>query len=268
MNTPSPQPLPLLPITAVIITRNAAHQLPACLDSLRFVQEMVVVDSGSEDATVALAVAAGARVQHQDWLGFGPQKQFAVTQAQFDWVLCLDADERISPELEVALRAAWEAGTKFTAYEMPRRNLFMGRWLRYGEGYPDRNLRFFDRRHARWSDHAVHEHVLASGAVGRLHGDLLHESADDLATYIAKQNRYTSLQAAQFMAQGKQAGVWRMTLSPILRFIKFYLIRLGFLDGLPGLTHILIGCMNSHLKYAKLRELRAASKRDSATHRA
>jgi len=135
---------------------------------------------------------------------------------------------------------------------MARCNRFMGHWLRHGEGYPDWSLRLFDRRHARWSDDPVHEKVLANARPARLSGDLLHESAETLDRYLDKQNRYTTLQAEAMRAAGKHASLVRLVLSPLARFIKFYVIRLGFLDGKAGLVHIAIGCMNSFNKYAKL----------------
>ena len=140
---------------------------------------------------------------------------------------------------------------------MPRSNRFLGRFLRHGEGFPDWSLRLFDRRHAQWSDDAVHEKVETTGPVGRLRSDavLLHHSADDLATYLDKQNRYTTLQADALFRAGERATWWRLLLSPALRFVKFYLFRLGFADGLPGLVHIAIGCFASFAKYAKLHAL-------------
>jgi len=131
----------------------------------------------------------------------------------------------------------------------------MGRWLKHGEGYPDLSVRLFDREHAGWSSDPVHEKVVAHGPVGQLNGDLLHESETGLADYIAKQNRYTSLHAEALYARGKRAGAARLLFSPLSRFVKFYFLRLGFLDGVPGLVHITIGCWNSFMKYAKLREL-------------
>ena len=245
---------PMPPISAVLITRNAASQLEACLDAVSFCDEILVVDSGSTDETVAIAQRRGARVIATHWRGFGPQKQFAVEQAGNDWVLCIDADERVSEPLRDAIRAAL-AAPAFTAYAFPRCNRFLGRYLRHGEGYPDWSLRLFDRRHARWSDDAVHEKVIADGAAGRLHGDLVHDSAETLEHYLEKQNRYTTLAAQAAHARGKQAGAAQLLLSPTLRFFKFYVLRLGFLDGVPGLIHILIGCGSSFLKYAKLRAM-------------
>lgn len=243
------------PLSAVVITLNAATHLRACLASVAFAQEIVVIDSGSSDATVAIAEAAGARVIRKTWQGFGKQKQFAVAQARNDWVLCLDADERVSDELRPAVMRAL-AAPAFNAYEMPRRNRFMGRWLQHGEGYPDFNLRLFHRHHAQWSDDEIHEHVVTTAVVGRLQGDLLHESETSLHDYIAKQNRYTSLQAQKLFAGGRRASHIRLWLNPLVRFIKFYFLRRGFLDGVPGFVHIAIGCQNSFLKYAKLRQLR------------
>ena len=239
------------PLSAVLITRNAASQLAECLVSVAFCDEILVVDSGSEDATVAIAGRHGARVIPSAWRGFGPQKQFAVEQASHDWVLCIDADERVSEPLRESIIAVLSAPT-FQAWRFARCNNFMGRYLRHGEGYPDWSLRLFDRRAARWSDDAVHEKVIAGGETGTLQGDLLHDSAESLETYFAKQNRYSSLAADAALARGERASVLRLLLSPLLRFIKFYVFRLGLLDGLPGLVHILVGCGASFAKYAKM----------------
>jgi glycosyltransferase involved in cell wall biosynthesis len=243
-----------LPLSVVLITHNAVAQLPECLASVAFADEVVVVDSGSGDGTAEVATRYGARVVEKEWLGFGPQKQFAVEQAAHDWVLCLDADERVSPELAASMVRALQAPAA-QVYRMARCNRFLGRWLRHGEGYPDWSPRLFDRRHARWSDDGVHEKVLYAVSPGTLEGDLLHESGEDLGRYLEKQNRYTALAAQELHRRGKRAGLAELALSPLLRFFKFYLLRLGFLDGLPGLVHISIGCMNSFMKYAKLIEL-------------
>lgn len=220
---------------------------------MRFAEEIVVVDSGSTDGTQALAERYGARVIEQEWLGFGPQKQYAVQAASHDWVLCLDADERVTPALQVAIEDAL-AKPLTGAFRFPRCNRFLGRYLKHGEGYPDWSLRLFDRRQARWSDDAVHEKVEAGCAVGDLKADLLHDSAESLASYLTKQNRYTTLAADMALAAGKRASFGRIALSPLVRFIKFYFVRQGFRDGLPGLIHIAIGCFNSLMKYSKMLE--------------
>ena len=235
----------------VIITRNAAAQLGACLDNVGFADEILVVDSGSTDGTAEYAAQRGARVIQKEWLGFGKQKQFAVEAARHDWVLCLDADERVSDALRENILGTLISPAAH-AYSMPRCNRFMGRWLRHGEGYPDWSLRLFDRRHGRWSEDTVHEKVISDAPVEKLRGDLLHDSAENLDLYIEKQNRYATLASECMLQAGKRTNIAQLMLSPAARFLKFYVLRLGFLDGIPGLVHIWIGCNNSFHKYAKL----------------
>lgn len=250
-------------LSVVLITKNAEALLEKCLQSCRFADEVIVMDSGSTDRTLAIASAYKAKVIHQDWLGFGPQKQLAVSSASHDWVLCLDADEWLSDDLGIEINNLLKDPSRLAAcgaWQMARSNKFMGRFLKFGEGYPDYNLRLFDRRRARWSDDVVHEHVQTMEKIGTLKGDLMHESGEDIALYLAKQNRYTTLQAETLWKRGKKAGIAKLVLSPLLRFVKFYLVRQGFRDGLPGLVHISIGCFNSYIKYAKLNELRRLEK--------
>ncbi|MCR2745852.1 glycosyltransferase family 2 protein [Limnobacter parvus] len=261
MNT---QPNNTIALSAVLITLNAGKQLAAALESLKFCDDIVVIDSNSDDNTAEIAQQYGARILQQSWLGFGPQKQFAVAQARHDWVLCLDADERITPQLETSIRAMVQQAqqgllpTEVAGFDMPRCNYFLGRYLRHGEGYPDYSRRLFNRMKANWSDDAVHEKVescMTGVRFEKLQGDLLHESAESLESYLLKQNRYTSIQARALAERGKWPGVGKLVLSPVVRFIKFYVVRKGFLDGWPGLVHIAIGCFNSFIKYAKTREL-------------
>ncbi|HKQ30005.1 MAG TPA: glycosyltransferase family 2 protein [Burkholderiales bacterium] len=242
------------PLSVVIITYNAERELSACLASAAFADEILVIDSGSTDGTVALAERHGARVLRQKWLGYGPQKQFGATQARHRWILSLDADECVTEALRTSIQAALAAASH-AAYYVARRNRFMGRWLKHGEGYPDWIVRLFDRTLAAWNDNPVHEKVVVQGTVGRLKGDLLHESERGIADYLDKQNRYTTIAAATLHAQGRRAGLGKLLLSPPFRFVKFYFLRLGFLDGVPGFVHIAIGCFNSFIKYAKLRAL-------------
>ncbi len=250
-------------LSAVLITLNEAARIDSCLRALAFCDEIVVVDSGSRDDTCARAQALGARVLHQAWLGFGPQKQFAVEQALHDWVLCIDADECVSPQLAASIQAALR-DPQAVAYRFARCNRFLGRWLRHGEGYPDWSLRLFDHRHAHWSQDAVHEKVEVQGHVATLRGDLLHESQETLARYLEKQNRYTDLQAAMLLARGRRYSSVKMLTSPLFRFLRFYVIKAGFLDGRAGLIHILIGCQNSFFKYAKLHEAEQLQRQNAA----
>ncbi len=238
------------PLSVTVITLNAGDALRACLDSVRFADDIVVLDSGSTDQTAQIAASFGARLEQQPWLGFGRQKQRAVELARHEWILAIDADEQVSEALQASIVAALSA-PQHRVYAMARCNRFLGRWLRHGEGYPDWNTRLFDRRHARWSDEAVHERVVADGDVGRLQGDLLHDSAQTLEHYLAKQDRYTTLAAQQIVAAGRHVTLTQLVFSPLVRFAKFYVVRGGFLDGIPGLIHIAIGCWTSFLKYAK-----------------
>ncbi len=260
-----------MPVSAVLITLNAASQLENTLSSLKFCDDLVIVDSGSTDGTLDIAAAFGARVFQQEWKGFGPQKQYAVAQAKNDWVLCLDADEEVTAELKqsivesfAGLLTSSSAGSSvgslagsFAGYRMPRCNHFLGRYLRHGEGYPDLSLRFFNRQKANWNSEAVHEGVeglIPNAQFGLLQGDLLHHSAESLGQYLSKQNRYTDIQSTMLAERGKWPTTGKLVLSPLVRFIKFYVVRKGFLDGWPGLVHIAIGCFNSFIKYAKTRE--------------
>jgi glycosyltransferase involved in cell wall biosynthesis len=246
--------LPKLSVT--LITLNAAHQLEDCLASVRdWADEIVLCDSGSTDSTIEVAESFGARIVVQPWLGFGLQKQAAVEAASNDWVLCLDADERVTPELAQAIRALGEE-PPLRAYRFARANQFMGRTLRHGEGYPDWSLRLFNRRVARWSEDTVHEKVITHADIGTLPGDLLHASAESLSDYLAKQNRYTDLQAQTIAASAQAVGWKEVALAPLVRFIKFFLLKRGYRDGLPGFVHIAIGCANTMMKYAKAQVLR------------
>ena len=253
-------PAEKLPLTVAVIALNAGAQIGPCLASAAFADEILVVDSGSADDTVAIAERHGARVEQKEWLGFGRQKQHAVSIARNDWVLCLDADERVSEPLARSIRAAL-ASRRYQAYRVARRNRFLGRWLGHGEGYPDWTVRLFNRAHASWSNDEVHEAVLTTAEVGRLDGDLMHDSAEDIAAYMVKQNRYTTLHAEALYSQGVRASYWRLLASPLTRFVKFYFLRLGFLDGGRGFAHIAIGCSNTFQKYLKLIELQKTGAR-------
>ncbi len=256
-------------LSAVIITLNEEHNIRQCLESVAFCDDIIVVDSGSEDNTVNIAKDCQARVVHQDWLGYGAQKQFATEQAAHDWVLCIDADEVVSPELQAAIKSLsldkQDQVPHTTAYQMPRKNHFLGKPLNHGEGYPDLSLRLFHRKYGQWSNDKVHEGVHTTGDIGRLAGDLLHYSQESISSYLSKQNHYTDLQAQALFAKGKYCRPIKCVTSPLTRFIKFYFLRLGFLDGAAGFIHISIGCFNAFSKYAKLLELQRQSSQDKAT---
>lgn len=241
-------------LSLVIITHNAASTLAACLQSAQHLaEEIIIVDHHSHDDTVSIAKRFGAVIHSHDWLGFGPQKQLAVCLARHHWVLCIDADEQLSPTLAENIAATLNE-PQYSVYRMARRNRFLGRYLHHGEAYPDWCTRLFDRRHAHWSEHAVHEHIMTACPVGTLEGDLLHDSAQSLNHYLMKQNYYTNVQAEQLFRNRTKASIWRLLSSPSVRFMRYYIFKQGFRDGLAGFTHIIIGCFFAFIKYAKLRE--------------
>jgi UDP-glucose:(heptosyl)LPS alpha-1,3-glucosyltransferase len=246
---------PKIAATAAIITLNEEKNIEACIKSIEFFEEVLVIDSGSTDNTVAIAESMGARVIKNPWPGYSDQRKFALEHAHNDWIFSIDADERISAELRMSISEVFEKPVEDVGYLVNRRNHFMGRALHHGEGYPDWLLRMFKRTNASWSSDSVHEKVQPKGKVRKLQGDLNHYSEDSLNEYLAKQNRYTRLQAEQMWLAGKRCSTSKLITSPTVRFLKFYLFRLGFLDGLPGLVHICLGCMNSFIKYAKLKEI-------------
>lgn len=248
------------PITVTVITKNVASTLERCLNSVAWADEVLIVDSGSSDATLEIAQHLAHRVEHHDWPGYGAQKRYAAEIASHNWILSIDADEWLTPELTTAIQTTLCDIPEKSGYFINCRNLFMGRWLLHGEGYPDPHLRLFDRRCGNWQDRPVHEQVVIEGPLGHLSGDLLHESAQSLTAYLAKQNHYTELQANLLWQNGQRFGVLQLMLRPIWRFIRLYLLKRGFLDGIPGLVHITIGCFNTFIKYAKLRELQMHTK--------
>jgi len=233
------------PLSITIITKNEEKRIAKCLDSVSFADEILVVDSGSTDRTVEIARQYGARVIQQSWLGYGRQKRFAVDQARNDWVLCLDADEWLSEDLQESIKAIEH---DCAAYSFNRRNKFLGKWLRHGEGYPDRVIRLFNRRTSNWTKDIVHERVRVNGKLGHLYGDLMHESEMTLASYKSKQNDYAKIQAKGLSQKPFYALVIFMVFSPLVRFLKYYLLRAGFMDGLAGFAHAYISARTVFLK--------------------
>jgi glycosyltransferase involved in cell wall biosynthesis len=231
-----------------------------------FCDEILVVDSHSRDGTRDLAAAAGARVIERDWPGHVAQKEFAIRQAAHDWVLCVDCDERVSDELRAEIEALRDAGFPGHAgWSMPRLSRYLGRWMRHGGWYPDRQLRLFDRRRGRWGGHDPHDRVELQGAVGSLGGRLLHEPYRDFADHLSTIERYTTIMARGMHARGRRASVAHLVVNPAVRFLRFYVLRAGFLEGWRGLLVSLLAAHYVFLKYAKLLVLqRGGAGEDSA----
>jgi glycosyltransferase involved in cell wall biosynthesis len=227
------------PISACIITLNEADRIVACLASLAFCDDIVVVDSGSTDATCDLARAQGARVLTRAFDGYRAQKDFAVQAARHDWVLCLDADERVTEPLRASIEAARARDFDATAgYRCARATEYFGAYLRHGNAYPDRVLRLFDRRRGGWrGDREIHEHVSVDGAVQILSGHLAHHAYRSLTDQLGRLQRYARLMAEHMHARGRRARPWNLLLNPLWRFVRGFVLRLGFLDGWRGLLY-------------------------------
>jgi glycosyltransferase involved in cell wall biosynthesis len=235
---------------------NEADRIGECLRSADFADEWIVVDSHSTDATREIAAAFGARVIERDWAGWVEQKNFAVEQASHDWVLCLDADERLSPELLRSIEAALERDDDTAGFEFARLTRYMGRWIRHGGWYPDRKLRLFRRSSGRFEGRNPHDRVRVNGRVERLAGDILHDPFRSLSDHIRTIDRYTTVAAEEKHARGVRASLVDLTLRPWGKFVRMYLLKRGLLDGLPGFVVAVTGSFYVFLKYAKLRARR------------
>ena len=247
-------------ISAVIITRNEAHNIERCIASLNgVVDEVIVVDAESSDATRDLAAARGAKVMGRAWTNYSDQKNFANEQAQSAYILSLDADEALSPELTNSLLAVIKAGPK-GAYRFKRLTNYCGSWVHHGGWYPDAKIRLFAKQGTYWEGEHVHETlVLPPGTpVTDLEGDLLHYSYPTVASHEERIERYSTLHAAGLHARGKKAGPVKRWLSPVAKFVQGYLFQLGLLDGWAGWKIATLRARDVYLKYHKLHALNNA----------
>jgi glycosyltransferase involved in cell wall biosynthesis len=249
-------------LSVAIITCNEERNLARTLVSVSFADEVIVVDSGSVDRTVAIAEAAGAKIIQRPWPGFAAQKNFAIEQCSGDWILSLDADEELSPELREQIRVLLPSNPPADAYFIPRRNLFLGRWMRFGGYYPDPKLRLFRRAAAnftqppKFEDRPVHETIVFDGESAVLDFDLIHHAYPTLEDYIEHMDRYSTLGAELLVAQKRTSNsplafYCNVFLVPVLTFLYNYLLRLGFLDGREGLLLHLYHSAYVSWKYSK-----------------
>jgi glycosyltransferase involved in cell wall biosynthesis len=256
------EPRPTLAVC--VITLDEEDRIGDCLDSVAWADEVLVVDAGSADRTAAIARERGARVIVRDWPGYAAQKNFALGQVGADWVLSLDADERVTPELATGIRGLLAAPGEGTAgASVRRRTWYLGRWIRHGGWYPDRKVRLVRRGRGRWEGGHVHERLVVDGGIRQLDGDLLHLTYRDLADHLRTINRYTAEAAREMAARGRRGALGGLIVGPPLKFLKMYLLQAGFLDGLPGLIAAVMGSYYVFLKHAKLWELRLRRKTPS-----
>lgn len=242
-------------ISAVLIAQNEEKLIGPALDSISWVDEIVVVDGGSVDGTVRLCEDRGARVVTRGFTSYVEQKNFALGEAAHDWLLSLDADERVTEPLAKEIQSLSSKGFDASGYRVPRISFYLGRFIRSTAWYPDHQLRLFDRRKGQWEGRWVHESVRVEGAVKRLKGELLHYSYENVSDHVDRLNHYATLAAKQMWETGRRGGlVPALTLPPFV-FLKNFIVKRGFVDGSAGL---IISVMNSfyvYLKYLKLREL-------------
>lgn len=239
-------------LSITVITKNEAPNIEACLRSVQFADQIVVLDSGSTDDTVHIARSLGAEVSTSlDWQGFGVQKNRALALANSDWVLSLDADERLSPELQAEIRAVLDAPA-FDAYSFPRLSSYCGQYMHHSGWYPDRVTRLFRRQAAQFSDDLVHERIVTSSIVGKLQCQLLHESYRSFEAVLDKTNRYSSAGAQSLLNKGKTASLGTALGHGLWAFFRTYFLRLGFLDGRMGLVLAISIAEATYYRYLKL----------------
>ncbi len=247
-------------LSVAFITKNEESNLRRTLQAVRWADEIVIVDNGSMDGTEGIAREFGAKFFVEGWKGFGAQKNSAIAKCTSDWILSLDADEVVSPELADETRALLSGTPSHDAYFIPRRNFFLGRWIRHGGYYPDPKLRLLRRGAALFEERAVHETIQFRGAPGHLRGDLLHHAYPTLDAYIEHMNAYSALGAQQAIQKGKISRgflpfLWNVYVNPVATFQYNYFLRAGFLDGREGLLLHLYHSVYVSWKYAKAWEI-------------
>jgi glycosyltransferase involved in cell wall biosynthesis len=251
-------------LSTVIITKNEEKNIDACLRSVQWANQIVVVDAESTDRTAELARHYTPLVIVRQWEGYGPQKNFGILQATGDWILILDADERVSPELakEIQSRLAiWASGDP-VAFSIPRRNIFYGEWVRWGGAYPDLQIRLFKKGKATYNDVEIHENLIVEGPIGNLKGCLEHYTENRIIDHFRKFSLYITL-AAKEQAKSTAKVHWcNLLFNPLVTFFKKYCLKQGFKDGIRGIIYSVFASMYTFGKYAKLFELQRAFRKE------
>ncbi|MBV9183524.1 MAG: glycosyltransferase family 2 protein [Acidobacteria bacterium] len=242
-------------ISATIITFNEERNVARVIESLRCCDEILVLDSGSNDRTVEIATKLGARVIEASWHGYAAQKNIAAKLATHDWILSLDADESLSEALEAEIWQIKKSGPKFDGYTVPRLAQYLGRWILHSGWHPDRKVRLFDRRKANWIGEFVHESVRVDGSVGHLKSNLLHFTCNSLSEHLRTMDSYTTLAAQEMVCGKKNLGFSKLLFDPPWTFFRTYVLKLGFLDGAEGLAIAYMAAFYNFVKYMKARHM-------------
>jgi glycosyltransferase involved in cell wall biosynthesis len=242
-------------LSVIVIALNQEAHIGPCLESVSFADEIVLVDSGSQDRTLELARPFTERIFTTVWQGFGRTKNFALDQARGEWVLSLDTDERVPPALREEIVGVLQANGPQAGYRIPRKNYFGGRWIRYLGWYPDYTLRLFRRDRGRFLDREVHEEVRVAGPVGTLKTPLEHYTYEGVSDYLARMDRYARLAARELAKAGRRPLPGELLWRPCLTFLKLFFFRRGFLEGQTGYTLSVLGSQYNFLKYYYLREI-------------
>ena len=245
----------MTPISVCIVTHNEEDNIRDCLESVRWAKEIIVVDDYSDDNTVAICNEYTDRVIAHPWQGHVEQKNFCLQQASQEWVLCLDADERISPELREEIQRELAAGERDGFY-LPRKTYYLGRWITHGGWYPNYQLRLFKKARGRWGGDNPHDRVILDGRVGYLNGDIYHYTYRNISHHLQVIDSFTTIAAKVKRRKNVRFAVLRMLLHPPGKFLRMYFLKLGFLDGVPGFIVAVTGAFYVFLKYAKLWELK------------
>ena len=246
-------------LSVIVITKNEERNIADCLESVKWANEIVVVDCGSGDETVELARRYSQKVYVKPWEGYAESKNFALQQCTGDWIFWLDADERVTTELGKEIQdLLGQDITAVVGFEVPRRAYFLGKWIRHCGWYPGYVLRLFRNGSGRWSEKRVHEHLEIEGKSSRLISDLVHYTDPNLWHYFDKFNRYTTLAADDLTAEGERFRLSQLIVRPVWQFVRMYVIKMGFLDGLQGFILCVLSSCYVFTKYAKLWELTAS----------
>jgi len=248
-------------LSVAIITRDEEPNIRACIESVSWADEIVVLDSGSTDATVEICRSLGARVEITDWQGFGVQKNRAIERCHNDWILSLDADERVTAQLRAQIERSLSAPGTSVAFRIPRLSSYCGRPMRHGGWWPDYVVRLFRRGLARFSDDLVHERLICDGGIGTLTQPITHEAFVSLEEVLDKVNRYSSAGAQRLLAAGASGSVSRAVGHGLWAFARTYLLRAGFLDGREGFMLAISNAEGTYYRYLKLMLLNGGRKR-------